>query len=319
VNDIHTHVIPLHVLHWLEDNRTYVNAKWTKKDPNKAQFLSVNGKWEFEMKETFINPERYLNEQEKAGVIHSLVSPIPQLFLYDMPSEITKELSEVYNNALIDWTNQHASRLSALATLPMNDPATAAMELERAMKRGAKGAIVASSWSGSGLCDEDLTPFWEMANERSAIIFVHPLLCDDQRLGKAMMANLIGVPWETTVCALDLMLGGMLERYPKVKILLAHGGGFLPYQIGRLQTGYSKWELVSSRIKESPFELIRRFWFDSILWNPSSLNYLIELVGEDKVVPGSDYPFDLCEWPPKLDGTKGFQSLMNQTVMSHEN
>jgi aminocarboxymuconate-semialdehyde decarboxylase len=312
--DVHTHTIPPAVLRWLLDNHAQVNAKWTKKDPNKAEFLSVNGKWEFELKEPFVNPNLYLSEQEKAGIIHSLVSPIPQLFLYDFPSEITKELSAVYNDSLIEWACLHTSRLSVLATLPMNEPAAAAAELERAMNRGAKGAIVASSWSGRGLCEEEMIPFWEAANERSAIVFVHPLLCEDPRLRKAMMANLIGVPWETTVCGLDLMLSGILERYPKVRILLAHGGGFLPYQVGRLQTGYAKWESVSSKIKASPSELIRRFWFDTVLWNPAGLQYLIEIVGEDKVVPGSDYPFDLCEWPPNMDGTKGFQSLMSQEL-----
>jgi aminocarboxymuconate-semialdehyde decarboxylase len=308
--DVHTHCIPPQVEQWLQENQNAVHAKWIKKDPAKAEFLSVNGNWEFELKEAFINPSLYLNEQEKAGIIHSLISPIPQLFLYDFPTNITRELSTVYNNSLIDWVKLHKERLSGLATLPMNDPEMAAAELERAMDRGLKGAIVGSSWSGNRLSDPKFTPFWEAANERKAIIFVHPLLCSDSRLSQWMMPNLIGVPWETTLCATDLLLSGLLDRYPNVKILLAHGGGFLPYQIGRLEKGFEKWKTVSVQMKESPRETAKRFWYDSVLWNPEALQYLVNTVGEERVVPGTDFPFDLCEWPPAIEGTKGFQTLL---------
>jgi Amidohydrolase len=80
-----------------------------------------------------------------------------------------------------------------------------------------------------------LIPFWEEADALGAILFIHPLLCDDPRLQGRRIANLIGIPWETTICATDLLLGGWMDRYPRVRILLAYGGGFLPYQIGRLQ------------------------------------------------------------------------------------
>ncbi|MGG2199090.1 amidohydrolase family protein [Paenibacillus validus] len=310
--DVHTHFIPPDVLRWLQENKASVNASWVKKDPNKAEFLSVNGNWEFELKEAFVNPLLYLEEQGKQGVVHSLVSPIPQLFLYDFPAEITKELAAVYNDSLAEWARSHPGRLSGLATLPMNDPEAAARELERAMDGGLQGAILASSWSGHLLSEERFTPFWEAANRRKAVVFVHPLLCTDPRLSKRMMPNLIGVPWETTVSATDLLLSGTLERYPDAKVLLAHGGGFLPYQIGRLAKGYEKWGGAFAHLQQSPQEQIRRFWYDTVLWNPDGLNYLVELVGEDRVVPGTDYPFDLCEWPPAINGAKGFQSLMNK-------
>jgi aminocarboxymuconate-semialdehyde decarboxylase len=309
--DVHTHFIPPQVIQWLQEHQKDVQAKWLKKDPAKAEFLSINGNWEFELKEAFIHPLLYLKEQEMAGIIHSLVSPIPQLFLYDFPTDITRELSLVYNDSLAAWVKLHNLRLSGLATLPMNDPEMAAVELERAMDQGLKGAIVGSSWSGNMLSDIKLTPFWEAANDRKAIIFVHPLLCSDPRLSQRMMPNLIGVPWETTLCATDLLLSGLMDRYPNVKILLAHGGGFLPYQIGRLEKGYEKWKAVSGLMKESPREAAKRFWYDSVLWNPEALQYLVELVGEERVVPGTDFPFDLCEWPPAIAGTKGFQTLVH--------
>ncbi|MFC4766533.1 amidohydrolase family protein [Effusibacillus consociatus] len=309
--DMHTHFIPPEVLLWLKDHQHIVHAKWEKKSPNQADFLVVNGKWGFELKESFINPAVYLQEQEKAGVSHSLVSPIPQLFMYDFPEDITREISSVYNRALAHWIRDHSERLSALATIPLNNPAKAANELKHAMGLGLKGAIIGPGLSNVMLTDEYFTPFWEEANHQKAIIFIHPLLSEDPRLKQRMMPNLIGVPWETTVCATDLLLSGLLDKYPNVKILLAHGGGFLPYQIGRLNTGFEKWSSVSSSLQAPPIEYLRRFWFDTVLWNPSGLNYLVEVVGEDKVVPGSDFPFDLCAWPPVFTNQSGVDSILN--------
>lgn len=307
--DVHTHFIPSEVMDWLKENQNLIQAKWNKRDTAKAEFLSVKGNWEFELKEAFINADLYLKEQKKAGVTHSLVSPIPQLFLYEWPAEITGELATVYNNSLSDWVMNHPQKLSALATIPLNRPDQAAAELERAMDKGLRGAIVASSWSGNQLSDSRFTPFWEAANRRKAIIFVHPLLCTDERLNRRMMPNLIGVPRETTVAATDLMLSGILDTYPDVKILLAHGGGFLPYQVGRLNKGFEKWKAVSGPLIYSPWQYVKQFWYDTVLWNAEGLQYLIDLVGEDRVVPGTDYPFDLCDWPPAFNGSKGFESL----------
>ncbi|MGG1660282.1 amidohydrolase family protein [Brevibacillus sp. NRS-1366] len=308
--DVHTHIVPPDVIDWLKRNQEQVNANWVKRDPAKAEFLSVNGKWEFELKEAFVNPAIYLQEQARAGVVHSLVSPIPQLFLYEFPVEITQELVTVYNQSLAAWVKAESPRISALATVTMQDPVQAAKDLRDAMGLGLRGAIIGSSWSQHLLTEEQFTPFWEEANRQKAIVFLHPLLSEDPRLKQRMMANLIGVPWETTVCVTDLLLSGLLDTYPDVKILLAHGGGFLPYQIGRLDKGYEKWKAVNASLQAQPSEYLKRFWYDTVLWNPEGMDYLINLVGADRVVPGTDYPFDLCEWPSYLTGTSGFQTLM---------
>jgi aminocarboxymuconate-semialdehyde decarboxylase len=309
--DIHTHFIPPEVLLWIKDNQHLVHAKWEKKAPHQADFLTINNKWGFELKESFINPELYLREQEKAGVSYSLVSPIPQLFMYDFPEDVTSELSSVYNCSLGNWIHDNGNRLSALATIPLNNPTRAANELKNAMNSGLRGAIIGPGLSNVMLTNEYFTPFWEEANYQKAIIFIHPLLCEDPRLKQRMMPNLIGVPWETTVCAVDLLLSGLLDKYPNVKILLAHGGGFLPYQIGRLNKGYVKWKGVSNSLQAPPQEYLRRFWYDTVLWNNSSLNYLIDMVGDDRVVPGSDFPFDLRAWPPETYNESGVLSLLS--------
>lgn len=310
MHDFHTHFIPPEVITWLKEHQKTINAKWIKKEENKDTFLEINQKWGFELKQAFIDSEHYLAEQEKAGVTHSVVSPIPQLFLYDFPEEITSEMATVYNRSLADWTNKTPQKLSALGTVPLTRPEKAAHVLSDAMSLGLKGVIIGPGLQEQMLSDDFFTPFFEEANRLNAIVFIHPLLCEDPRLKRRMMPNLIGVPWETTVCATDILLSGLIDQYPNVKILFAHGGGFLPYQIGRLDKGFEQWGQVSSKLQGKPSEYLKRFWYDNVLWNPESLEFLIKTVGEDRVVPGSDYPFDLSVWPPKESYIKGVRSLL---------
>ncbi|USK51321.1 amidohydrolase [Bacillus sp. CMF12] len=314
--DFHTHFIPQEVLDWVKDNQTAVKAEWVKKSPDKDEFLIVNNKWGFELKPAFYHYDLYSKNQFNAGVTHSMISPIPQLFMYDFPQEITAEISKVYNQTLATLASSAPEKTSALATVPLNNPEMAADELKRAINLGLKGAIIGPGLSGRMLSDEFFKPFFETANRKKAILFIHPLLSEDPRLKTKMMPNLIGVPWETTVCATDILLSGMIDKYPDIKILFAHGGGFLPYQIGRLDKGYEQWDQVSSNLNAPPSQYIKRFWFDTVLWNPAGLDFLVKTVGENRVVPGSDYPFDLCENPPIYKNTKGASSLLEPITSS---
>lgn len=308
--DVHAHFIPQAVLQWLKDHPDRVSARWETRDPNREPFLVIEGKWAFELKKAFSDEEGFLAAQEAAGVDHSLVSPVPQFFLYDQHPEVTAEAATVYNDALMSFAGRHPDRLSALATVPLNDGEAAAAELERAMDRGMRGAIIGPGFGGLLLSDDRFRPFWEAADARRAIVFLHPLLNDDPRLKRRQMPNMIGVPWETTISAVDLILSGMLDRFPQVRIVLAHGGGFLPYQIGRIDKGYEQWAAVRADLQAPPGEYLRRFWYDTVLWNERALHCLADLVGDDRLVPGSDYPFDLSAWPPAAARAAGQSSLM---------
>lgn len=311
MHDFHTHFIPMDVMNWLKENKRVVNAEWINKGENKEDFLFINQKWGFELKKSFIDFRTYMDQQETVGVTHSMISPIPQLFLYDFPLEITTEISRVYNQSLAHLMKEAPGKLSAVGTVPLTNPNKAAQVLKEAMNLGLKGAIIGPGLGQQMLSDSFFQPFFEEANRLKAILFIHPLLCEDPRLKRRMMPNLIGVPWETTVCATDLLLSGIVDKYPNIKILFAHGGGLLPYQIGRLDKGYEQWELVSSNLQAKPSEYLKRFWYDTVLWNQDSIDFLVKTVGEDRVVAGSDYPFDLCVWPPKEISDKGARSLLD--------
>ena len=120
--DFHTHFIPPEVITWLKDHKKTVNAKWIKKDENKNDILIVNEKWGFEVKKAFIDGSLYLAEQEKAGVTHSLLSPIPQLFMYDFPEEITMDISSVYNQTLAQWTKLTPKETISIRYCPSYQP-----------------------------------------------------------------------------------------------------------------------------------------------------------------------------------------------------
>ncbi|WP_281178199.1 amidohydrolase family protein [Alicyclobacillus shizuokensis] len=295
--DVHTHFIPAAEMEWLRAERR-VEAQWEQRTPGKAPFLTVNGKWAFELKPEFVDPGVYLDAQRAAGVVHSLVSPVPQLFLYESEPEVTAEGARVYNDALAAWVREHPQALSALATVPLNRPEWAAEELERAMGCGLLGAIIGPGCGERLLGDEAFRPLLEAADAHGAVLFVHPLLNTDPRIQRRRMPNLIGVPWETTVCAVDLVLSGTLDRYPRIRWLLAHGGGYLPYQMGRLEQGWQVWPGVRAEMSMRPSDYLRRFYYDNVLWDPRSARLLLEVAGAERVLPGSDFPFDLCAWPP---------------------
>ncbi|MEH7247813.1 amidohydrolase family protein [Neobacillus niacini] len=308
--DVHTHFIPAEVLRWIKDNKHLINASWEKRDQSNTDYLIINHKWPFALSEPFINWDLFDEKQRRFGITQSLISPLPQLFLYDFDPEITKELSAVYNQSLGHQIQNLSNHYFGLGTVPLNHPEQAAKELKAAMSLGLKGAIIGTGVAGQLLTEDAYIPFWEEANRLGAILFIHPLLSDDPRMRKGNMSTLSGVLWEMTVCGTDIILSGLLDKYPNVKILLAHGGGFLPYQVGRLNKGYEVWDNVSSKLQEPPLEYLKRFWFDSVLWNSDTVAYLIEIVGEKRVVPGSDFPFELSDWPPSHNGKQGWNALM---------
>ncbi|WP_206830469.1 amidohydrolase family protein [Alicyclobacillus fructus] len=296
--DVHAHFLPESVLGFLE-REPRVQVSLERRDPGKEPFLTVEGRWSFELKRTFVDFGEFERAYRQAGIEFALVSPLPQLFVYHLPAEVGAHVAEVYNDALRDALVSERMAFRPLATLPLAHPDAAARELERRLDQGFAGAIVGPGVGESLLGDERFWPVWEVANARRAILFLHPLLPADPRASRLALPNLIGVPWETTLAAAHIVLSGLLDRYPEVRLLLAHGGGFLPYQIGRIEKGYEVWPHVKGRLQDRPAAYLRRMFYDNVLWSEAALQCLIDVVGADRVLPGSDFPFDLSAWPPR--------------------
>ncbi len=183
-----------------------------------------------------------------------------------------------------------------IATLPMQDPKRAADELKRAMtKLGLKGSMFASNVLGKNLDDPSFEPLWATAEELGAFMFIHPNnVAGADRLKSYYLGNLIGNPLDTTIAAACLIFGGVMDRHPKLKIMLAHGGGFTPYQAARWEHGWKVRPEPKKNVPTQPKGIAKRFNYDTILHSAQTLEAMIGLVGSDRVMLGSDYPYDMA-------------------------
>jgi aminocarboxymuconate-semialdehyde decarboxylase len=232
---------------------------------------------------------------DAAGVDVPVVSNTPQTFLYNQDAALTAALAALQNDQIAKTVTAYPDRLLGIATLPMQAPERAADELRRAMgKLGLKGAQIGSNVNGRNLDEPTLEPLWAAANELGAFIMVHPTqIAGAERLKAYYLTNLIGNPLDTTIAAAALVFGGVIERYPNINFLMVHGGGFVPYQMGRFKHGWEVRPEPQARLKAPPAASLDRLLFDTILHGRPALEFLVSTCGAARVLLGSDYPFDM--------------------------
>jgi aminocarboxymuconate-semialdehyde decarboxylase len=224
-----------------------------------------------------------------------VLSVCPQTFLYGQPPALAAAFARIQNEQLAKLAKARPEHFLGIATLPMQAPNLAADELRHAMRvLGLRGAQIGSNIAGKNLDDPELEPVWATAAELDAFILVHPInVAGMDRLGSYYLNNLIGNPLDTTIAAACLVFSGVLERYPTLKICLAHGGGFVPYQAGRFLHGWHVRTEPKKKLPKPPTDSLDRFLFDSIVHSKEVLEFLVGNVGAGRVLLGSDYPFDM--------------------------
>ena len=205
----------------------------------------------------------------------------------------------IQNDEIAAVARRHADRFVALATLPLQDPQRAADELKRAMGvLGLRGAQIGTNINGRNLDDPALEPVWTAANELKAFVLVHPHgeILPGDRLTSYYMRNFVGFPFETTMAGAALVFGGVIERYPDINFCLCHGGGFLPYQAGRFLRAFKVRGEPKARLRGSPQDSLARLHYDTIVHSQRALEFLLATAGSERVLMGSDYPFDMGEF-----------------------
>ena len=224
--------------------------------------------------------------------VHALSLNPPMVYWADGALGI--RLARIVNDAMAEATRLHPDRFVALATLPMQDPEAAVTELNRAVTElGCRGIYLGTNIRGKELTDPLFLPVFERIQALQAPVFLHPLnVIGSQRLTNYYLHNLLGNPFDTAVAAANLIFSGLLDRFPKLQVCLPHAGGALPYLIGRLDRGWKVRDECKA-LKKPPSSYLRRFTYDTISHAPASLKYLIDLVGADRVVMGSDFCFDM--------------------------
>jgi len=234
-----------------------------------------------------------LKAMDAQGVaVHALSLMPPMVYWADEASALG--LARLVNDAMAEAARAHPDRFVVLATLPMQNPEAALVELERAVAElGCRGIYLGTNVRGKELTDPSFLPIFERIHALDVPIFLHPLnVIGAQRLASYHLHNLLGNPFDTAVAAANLIFSGHLDRFPKLDICLPHAGGAFPYLIGRLNHGW-KVRQECRALKKRPSSYLRRFTYDTISHAPESLNYLIKLVGADRVMIGSDYCFDM--------------------------
>ena len=237
--------------------------------------------------------ERHLAFLAAQGIDAAVFGPLMDVAGYALPPGQAAAWSRLQNEALAASLAEAGGRHSGLATVPLQEPALAAEELRFAVTRlGLRGAMIDPNALGRPLGDKDFDPFWRAATELAAPVMLHPFLLEAvERFGQHYLQNLVGYPFETTLAAASLILGGTLDRFPALDVVLVHGGGFLPYHIGRFDRGHAAREEVRADGAAQPSGYLRRFHYDTLVQLPQALAYLVGLVGADRVLLGSDQPF----------------------------
>jgi aminocarboxymuconate-semialdehyde decarboxylase len=256
-----------------------------------SQLVELGGKQIRAAVQEFVDVDGILAAQHDAGVDRVLLSPWVPLLYYDADPEESLRRARIQNDALAQLVGD---RVAALGALPLQDPELAARELPELM-RSLRGVEVAASVRGVFLGDDRFEPFWEAAEEAGALVFVHPTTrgFDSPAFQEYYLWNTVGNPLETAVTAAHMVMAGVMERHPELRVLLAHGGGVLLAVRGRLRHAHSFQPQARSRLRESPEESMRRFYFDTLTHDESLLRALIDFAGPDHVLLGSDYPFDM--------------------------
>jgi aminocarboxymuconate-semialdehyde decarboxylase len=236
---------------------------------------------------------------EQQGVDVQVVSGWNEFFGYELEPADGRWWSRLQNESLAETVAESDDRLVGLAALPMQDPSAAVHELRYAAdKLGLRGAIIGTNVRGANLDDPELEPFWKGAADVGAALVVHPggpTIAGGDRLSRHFLSNLVGNPTETTIAGASLLFGGVVDRFPDIRFMLVHGGGFLPYQLGRLRKGFDVRPEIPKDPSHDPLKQASRFFYDTILHASPALELLIDVAGPSRIVFGTDFPFEMSE------------------------
>ena len=292
--DVHAHILSEDTIRLLQREAPQVGPKLSDIGDQFAT-LEVAGNVYRHFPRGGWDLERRLEDMAAAKVDVQVLSVCPQTFVYRQPAAVAAAFARIQNEQLAQVAKARPDRFLAIATLPMQAPSQAADELRHAVRvLGLRGAQIGSNIAGKNLDDPELEPVWAAAAELGAFILLHPInVAGADRLSSYYLTNLIGNPLDTTIAAASLVFGGVLERHPTLKICLAHGGGFVPYQAGRFVHGWHVRAEPKSKLAKPPTESLKRFYFDTIVHSKEALAFLVGNAGTERVLLGSDYPFDM--------------------------
>ncbi len=298
--DIHTHIIPEQVPRWADKfgYKGFIHLEHHR--PCCAKMM-IDDKFFREIEHNCWDPEVRILDCDKHGVGVQVLSTIPVLFHYWAKPQDAYDTARFFNDHIASVVNRFPNRFIGLGTLPLQSPELAIKELERCVKTlKMPGVEIGSHINDWNLNDPELFPVYGAAEELGAAIFVHPWdMMGKEKMPKYWLPWLVGMPAETSLAICNMIFGGVFEKFPKLRVAFAHGGGSFPATLGRIEHGFNvRPDLVAVDNKINPRNYLGKFWLDSLVHDPDMFQLIIKMVGNDKICLGTDYPFPLGEHMP---------------------
>lgn len=297
--DIHTHIMPAKMPNWTQK---FGYGEFIHLEHRNCRACMMKGEKVFrEVEDNCFEPAVRLKEMDETGVTVQVLSTIPVLFNYWANAKDGLETSRFFNDHIADTVAKDTNRFIGLGTVPMQDILLAIGEMERCVNElGMPGIQIGSNINGINLSDKQFFLFYEAAEKLGCALFVHPWeMMGEQQMQKYWLPWLVGMPAETARAICSMIFGGIFEQFPKLRVAFAHGGGSFPLTIGRIEHGFKvRPDLVAVDNDVNPRDCIGKFWIDSLVHDPAALKYIVDVMGEDKICLGSDYPFPLGELHP---------------------
>ncbi|PWU24209.1 MAG: amidohydrolase [Candidatus Rokuibacteriota bacterium] len=290
--DVHTHFIPRFVAEDAADGGVFgvrADGGW---------LVHPQG-YRYPVVPEFLDAGAKLADMDRLGIDASVLSIAPTLFFYDQPAAEAASFAERANDALAELVAGE-ERLRGFATLPLQDGGVAAAELERSVRTLALvGAQIGTNCGPTPIDAPELAPVLETAELLGVPLMLHPYYVGPKpMLEDFYFTNSVGNPLDTCIAAARLIHSGALDRHPGLRVVLVHAGGFMPYQLGRLDHAFEVRQEPRVAIEREPSSYLGRFWFDSITHSDASLEFLVSFVGTDRIVLGTDLPFDMGDPVP---------------------
>lgn len=291
--DVHAHFVP----HGWPDLGP--DRPWLRLDSEREAMIMV-GDTEFRrIQDNCWDPDVRLSAMDEDGVATQVVSPTPVFFNYDLPGAEAEKIAAVFNDLALEICEPGDGRLVPFCQVPLQDTDAACRELERSLAAGHVGVEIGNHVGDRDLDDEGIVTFLQHAASLGAPVFVHPWdMPESLRLDRWMARWLTGMPAETHLSILSMILGGAFDRIDEsLRICFAHGGGSFAFWLGRVENAWHQRSDLIATSDKPPSHYVDRFSVDSVVFDPSALRTLVDVLGPSQVMVGSDYPYPLGERP----------------------
>ncbi len=298
--DIHTHIIPDNLPDFTKKFGYEGFVKLKKKSESEADMILFNENFRT-IKCNCWNPKIRLDEMKKANVDVQVISPIPIMFSYWADAKDALEQSQLINDFIANVCEKYPKKFIGLGTLPMQSTDYSLKELERCKNElNLKGVEIGSNINNENLNEDRFFDIFAACQDLSMSIFIHPWqMMGMSKMKKYWLPWLVGMPAETTRAICSMIFGGIFDKFPKLRVAFAHGGGNFHYTLGRIEQGFlQRPDLCAVDNKNNPKKYIDKFYIDSLVHSPESLQFLIDNIGANQIALGTDYPFPLGETSP---------------------